>query len=389
MTLAKTKPRIIIWSNTAWSLYNFRRSLILALIADGYEVVVVAPSDAYAERLPALGCRYIPLSMDNKGTSPLRDLGLLLRIWQLLRRERPDAYLGYTIKPNIYGALAARLLGIPTLCNVTGLGAAFIRDTWVTRLVKLLYRLAFGRARVVFENHADRDVFVGARMVREDLTVVMPTTGVDLAYFSPTQPRPADGELHFLLIARILWDKGVGEFVEAARQTRRTHPEARFQLLGFLDVPNPAAINRSVVEGWVAEGVIEYLGVTEDVRPHIAAADCIVLPSYREGLSRSLIEAAAMGKPLIATDVPGCREVVDHGVNGFLVAPRDAVPLAEALATFCNLTPTRRTQMGTLSREKTTSQFDELLVIARYRHIVAHALSTVQRTRQRTEGVIP
>jgi len=371
----KPNPRIIICSNTAWSLYNFRRSLILALIADGYEVVVVAPPDAYAEKLPALGCRYTPFPMDNKGTSPLRDLGLLLRLWQLLRRERPDAYLGFTIKPNIYGALAARLLGIPpTLCNVTGLGAAFIRDTWVTRVVKLLYRLAFGRSRVVFENDADRDVFVGARLVREDQTVVMPTTGVDLATFTPQPPRPADGELRFLLVARMLWDKGVGEFVEAARQTRRTHPEARFQLLGFLDVPNPAAIDRSVVEGWVAEGVVEYLGVTEDVRPHLAAADCIVLPSYREGLSRSLIEAAAMGKPLIATDVPGCREVVDHGTNGFLVAPREVMPLAEALATFCNLTPTQRIQMGAASRQKAVSEFDESVVIARYRHEIARAL---------------
>ncbi len=374
MTPRKPNPRIIICSNTAWSLYNFRRSLILALIADGYEVVVVAPPDAYAEKLPALGCRYIPLSMDNKGTSPLRDLGLLLRIWQLLRRERPDAYLGFTIKPNIYGALAARLLGIPTLCNVTGLGASFIRDTWVTRVVKLLYRLAFVRSRVVFENDADRDVFVGSRLVREDQTVVMPTTGVDLTAFTSEPPRPADAEIRFLLVARMLWDKGVGEFVDAARQTRRTHPEARFQLLGFLDVPNPAAIDRSVVEGWVAEGVVEYLGVTDDVRSHLAAADCIVLPSYREGLSRSLIEAAAMGKPLIATDVPGCREVVDHGTNGFLVAARDVMPLAEALGNFCNLTPTRRTQMGASSRRKAVSEFDETAVIARYRHIVAHAL---------------
>lgn len=361
----------MICSNTAWSLYNFRGPLIRALIADGYEVVAVAPPDAYAEKLPALGCRYIPLPMDNKGTSPRRDLDLLIRIWQLLRRERPDAYLGYTIKPNIYGALAARLLGIPTVCNVTGLGAAFIHDTWLTRVVKLLYRLAFQRSRVVFENDADRDLFVGERLVREDQTVVMPTTGVDLTTFTSQPPRPADGELRFLLVARMLWDKGVGEFVEAARQTRRTRPEARFQLLGFLDVPNPAAIDRSVVEGWVAEGVVEYLGVTEDVRPHLVAADCIVLPSYREGLSRSLIEAAAMGKPLVTTDVPGCREVVDDGRNGFLCTPRDVASLATAMEKIIALTPEERSSMGANSRRLAETRYDENIVIERYLDAVA------------------
>ncbi|MDB5540760.1 MAG: glycosyltransferase [Devosia sp.] len=381
MTSRKSAPRILICSNTAWSVYNFRRSLIVALIADGYEVVVVAPPDEYAEKLPGLGCRYIPLPMDNRGTSPLRDLRLLLRFWQMLRRERPVAYLGYTIKPNVYGSLAAHSLGIPVINNIAGLGAAFIRASWLTEVAKLLYRLALGRSqRVFFQNREDRELFIAKRLVREAQAGLLPGSGVDLARFSPAPPRPADGEIRFLLVARMLWDKGVGEFVEAARRTRRAHPEARFQLLGFLDVPNPAAIERSVVEGWVAEGVVEYLGVTEDVRPHLAAADCVVLPSYREGLSRSLIEAAALGRPLIATDVPGCREVVDDGVNGFLVAPRDATPLAAALATFCSLTMAQRTRMGASSRQKAVSEFDETVVVDRYRHEITRAINARKRS---------
>ncbi len=337
----------------------------------------MAPRDSYADKLPGLGCRYIDLPMDNRGTSPLRDLHLLLRLWRLLRRERPAAYLGYTIKPNIYGALAARMLGIPTLCNVTGLGAAFITESWLTRVVKHLYSVAFHRSAVVFENETDRKFFIEERLVREEQTFVMPTTGVNLTDFSPLPARPVDGELRFLLVARMLWDKGVGEFIEAARRLRSIRPHARFQLLGFLDVLNPAAIDRSVVEEWVSEGIVEYLGVTEDVRPFLAEADCVVLPSYREGLSRSLIEAAAMGRPLIATDVPGCREVVDPGENGFTVAARDSSSLMEAMTAFCDLSDVRRAEMGATSRHKAVSEFDEAIVVGRYRQKIAAIIGAI------------
>jgi glycosyltransferase involved in cell wall biosynthesis len=305
--------------------------------------------------------------MDNRGTSPLRDLSLLLRLWRLLRHERPSLVIFYTVKPNIYGSLAARALGIPSIVNVTGLGAAFIRQSWLTHVVSRLYRLAFLHSRVVFENTADRQLFVDGKLVQAEQTIVMSTTGVDLTQFAPHRPRPPDDEIRFLLIARMLWDKGVGEFVAAARQIRRQVPGARFYLLGFLDVPNPAAIDRATVEAWQAEGVVTYLGETSDVRPAIAAADCIVLPSYREGLSRSLIEAAAMARPIIATDVPGCRDTVDAGISGLLVPPRDAVSLAAAMRDFCALSPAARSAMGHASRLKAEAEFDERHVIARYR----------------------
>jgi len=373
MTPILPKPRIMICSNTAWSLYNFRRSLIRALVAAGYEVVVVAPPDAYADKLPGFGCRYIALPMDNSGTSPMRDFQLLVQFRQLLARERPVAYLGYTIKPNVYGSLAAHSLGIPVINNIAGLGAAFARASWLTRVVKLLYRAALGRSRrVFFQNREDRALFIAGRLVREAQTGLLPGSGVDLSRFSPAPPRLADGEFRFLLVARMLWDKGVGEFVEAARQLRRTHPGARFQLLGFLDVPNPAAIARSVVEGWVAEGVIEYLGATEDVRPHLAHADCVVLPSYyREGVPRSLIEAAAMGRPIVTTDWSGCRDVVDHGINGYLCQPRDSAGLAAAMQQMLDLPPLQRQEMGAASRRLAETRYDENIVIARYLEAIA------------------
>jgi len=322
------------------------------------------------------------MPMDNQGTSPVRDVQLLIRLRQLLELERPVAYLGYTIKPNIYGALAAQSLGIPVVNNIAGLGAVFIRKSWLTLVAKLLYRLALGRSqRVFFQNREDRALFAAEGLVRESQTDLLPGSGIDLAHFAPLPPRPADGEVHFLLVARMLWDKGVGQYVEAARRTRKTHPGARFQLLGFLDVLNPAAIERSVLEGWVAEGIVEYLGDTSDVRPYVAAADCVVLPSYYgEGVPRSLIEAAAMARPLITTDWNGCREVVEHGVNGYLVTPRDVGSLVDAVTEFCALPNTQRAAMGAAGRHKAVTAFDEALVIARYRQELA-AITKHRRAR--------
>jgi glycosyltransferase involved in cell wall biosynthesis len=360
--------RVVIAINTSWNIVNFRAGLIRALIGAGYEVVAVAPPDDYSAQLAELGCRYVALSMDNQGISPPRDAALLLRFRALLARERPVAFLGYTIKPNVYGSLAARSLGIPTINNISGLGTAFIRNTWLTRVVTQLYRAALRPAgRVFFQNEEDRTVFVAKGLVRPERTEVLPGSGIDLEAFKPLPRSPGLKEgPRFLLIARLLRDKGVVEFVEAARILRRTWPNAVFQLLGFLDVQNRTAITKADVDRWVAEGVVDYLGSTDDVRPHIADADCIVLPSYREGTPRTLLEAAAMGKPLIATDVPGCRNVVTDGENGFLCRARDAVDLAAKISSFLELSDDSRAHMGLASRAKVEREFDEHLVVNRY-----------------------
>jgi len=364
--------RIVLSINTSWNILNFRASLVRALIASGYEVVAIAPPDAWSTRLAELGCRYIPLAMDNKGISPRRDLALLLAFRRLLAAERPAAFLGYTIKPNVYGSLAAHSLSIPTINNISGLGTAFIRRSWLTAIVQILYRLALGPAgRVFFQNEEDRALFVARRLVHGEATEVLPGSGIDLVHFSPAAPPVSSSAPVFLLIARLLRDKGVVEFVEAARLVRRDHPTARFQLLGFLDALNRTAITREEVESWVAEGTIEYLGVADDVRPFIAAADCVVLPSYREGTPRTLLEAAAMARPLIATDVPGCRDVVDEGVNGLLCAARDAADLAKKLEKFIALPTASRHAMGAASRLLVEKRYDEHIVISRYLETLA------------------
>ena len=338
--------------------------------------MVIAPPDPAAEnRMRALGVERIPVAIQRAGLNPIADLKLFLEYRRLLKRLRPAAYLGFTIKPNVYGSLAAGSLGIPALPNVSGLGTAFIRGGSLEALVIGLYRIAFRRAPVVFfQNDEDRQLFVDRRIVRQEQARVLPGSGVDLERFAPAPP--PDGPPIFLLIGRLLRDKGVMEFVEAARMLRSRIAGARFQLLGPVDEGNRTSVSRTDLDSWTAEGVIEYLGTTDDVRPFVAAASAVVLPSYREGLPRSLLEAAAMARPLIATDAPGCREIAEDGANGYLCVVRDATSLARAMSRFARLAPEERLAMGNVSRAKVQDRFSEKLVVDAY----LDALAELQRS---------
>lgn len=362
--------------NTAWNLINFRSGLIRSLVEQGYEVIAVAPFDEYATQLSTLGCRFIPLPMDNKGTNPGRDLLLLVRFFNLMRSERPDVFLGYTVKPNIYGSLAANALRIPVINNVAGLGTVFIKGGWLNQLVRGLYRVALSRSsKVFFQNDEDRQLFVSGGLVSEPIADRLPGSGIDLVKFQPTS-LPAGPDVRFLLIARMLWDKGVGEYVEAARVLKRRGIEAECCLLGFLDVQNPAAISSKQMDEWVAEGVVRYLGVSDNVREEIAQADCVVLPSfYREGTPRTLLEAAAMARPIVTTDSVGCRDVVDDGVNGYLCKPKDVSDLADKMERIVRMSPAEREVMGSLGRAKIEREFDEKIVIEKYLSAIEEALA--------------
>lgn len=337
----------------------------------GYEPVVIAPRDPEADqRMRELGVERISIEIDRSGVNPVTDLRLLLEYRSLLRRIKPAAYLSYTIKPNIYGSLAAASLGIPALPNVSGLGTAFIQGGGLQALVTRLYRIGFARVPVVFfQNQEDSDLFVGRRIVRSGQARVLPGSGVDLDFFLPA-PLP-DGPPTFLFIGRLLRDKGVVEFVEAARSVRIHHPQARFQLLGGLDEGNRTAIRQAELDSWVAEGIVEHLGTTEDVRSFIAGSSAVVLPSYREGLPRSLLEAAAMARPLIATDVPGCHDVVEDRVNGYLCAVRDGASLAAAMAHFLQLPRTKQFAIGKAGRRRVQERFSEAFVVRAYLDVLA------------------
>lgn len=373
------QPAVILSVNTAWNAWNFRAGLIAAIIKRGYRMVVAAPADAYAERLVAAGCEFIDLPMDSNGTHPGRDLALLLRYLALLRSQAPVAYLGYTIKPNVYGSLAAQALGIPVINNIAGLGAAFIDDSLVTRVARLLYRTALRRSsRVFFQNPQDRRLFLDAGLAPAAVTDLLPGSGIAAHRYqaAPAPSRP--GAPCFLLVGRMLINKGVVEFAEAARIVRRTLPQARFQLLGPVHEANPNLVPAQTIAAWEAEGVVEYLGAVDDVRPHIAAADCVVLPSYREGVPRTLLEAAAMARPIIASNVAGCVDVVDDGVNGMLCRARDAADLADRMLAMAALPACERERMGAAGRRKVEQQFDEGLVIGKY----LEAISAIEAGRR-------
>jgi glycosyltransferase involved in cell wall biosynthesis len=360
--------RILFSSNVAWNLVNYRGGLIQQLLADGNTVIAIAPEDRHAATLAAWGCTFLPLQMEAAGISPRADLALMAQFSALFRAHRPDIVFSFTIKNNIWGAFAARRARIPFVPNVSGLGSAFQKAGWLRSVVTWLYRIAFRKVPVVFFQNADDEaLFKDLRIVRAVQARRLPGSGVDLERFEAT-PLPGSGdEVTFLLIARMLWEKGIGEFVEAARLVRQRYPAARFQLLGFLDVDNPSAITAAQMAAWHDEGAISYLGTSDDVRTQIAVADCVVLPtSYGEGTPRTLLEACAMGRPIITTMVPGCREVLREGENGFACAPKATESLVSAMMRMIELGAEGRARLAAGARQIAETDYSEQRVIAAY-----------------------
>jgi len=349
---------LVMSANSVWNIDHFRAGLIRGLAANGARTIVVAPGASGSDR--------IDIAIERSGVNPLRDAALVMAYRRILSRIRPAAYLSFTIKPNIYGAMAARLAGVPAIPNVSGLGTAFLGGSGFARFVSWLYRLAFRRCPTVFfQNRDDRDMFVARSIVTLDQARLVPGSGIDLGHFVPAMgDDPATPT--FLFIGRLLGDKGVHEYAEAARLVGRQLPGARCQLLGPIDGENRTAITRAELDRWIASGLVEYLGEAEDVRPYIAAATAVVLPSYREGLPRSLLEGAAMARPLVASDVPGCRDLVREGVNGTLCEPRNAASLAEAMLRLAELPSARRAQLGKASRTMVEERYSERFVIDAY-----------------------
>ena len=375
--------KVMIVLNSAWNLLNFRAGLIKALVADGHTVVLAAPSDEHVPALQSLGARFINLPMSTHGINPVSEMALLWRFVLELKHERPDLLMVYTAKPNIYGSLAAHALGISVVNNIAGLGSAFIKGGWLALVLTTLYRFALTSSkRVFFQNPDDYRQFVEMGLVRAAQCAVLPGSGVDLQRFQPV-PLPSlqgadERNAHstnnrrfvFLLVARLLKDKGVQEFAEAARLLKSSYPWAEFILLGFKDVRNPNAVAEEQLASWQDKGWVTYWGSSADVRVPLTLADCVVLPSYREGTPRSLLEAAAMGRPLVATDVPGCREVVRHGFNGLLCRPRDSQDLADQMQTILQMPAAKLAQMGRASRQLVEERFDEKLVIDAYLQVL-------------------
>ncbi|MBA6412281.1 glycosyltransferase family 4 protein [Parahaliea sp. F7430] len=351
-------------ANTSWYLYNFRASTIGRLLAEGYRVVCLSPEDDYSARLPELGCEWQPIRMDNQGSNPIKDIGLVVQFWRHYRRLRPVAALHFTIKNNVYGTWAARILGIPVINNVSGLGTAFIRTGPVAWIVRLLYKTSQPLAQRVFcQNAEDMQLLINNNLVPNDRLVLLPGSGVNLERFNPVIRQANHGPFRFLYAGRMLADKGLHELVEAITQLHLGGEKAVLWLCGFAGVSNVSAITESQLESWANEPFIEWLGPTDAMEEVLAQVDCVVLPSYREGLPRSLLEAGAMGLPSVATDVPGCRHVITDGENGFLCEARSVESLVQALTKMLHLPVHEREAMGGAARKNVEENFSEQVVV--------------------------
>jgi glycosyltransferase involved in cell wall biosynthesis len=354
--------RILIIGGIASSLVNFRGALIKTMLGKGYEVWACAgePRADVAKTLSDAGARFVPIHMARTGMQPWAELRTLWELWRLMRRVSPDIILAYTVKPVIWGGIAARVAtGTKFYALITGLGFAFNGRSagrrFLTIMVTFLYTIALGKAHgVIFQNNDDRAEFVSRKIVPLERTVIVNGSGVDLEQFAPSAL--PDSPPTFLAIARLLQEKGLREYAEAARKVKERYPRTIFRLLGPVD-PSPDGIPFDEVRQWQLHGWIEYLGEARDVRPFITDCHVYVLPSYHEGMPRSVLEAMAMGRPILTTDVPGCRETVINGENGFLVPARNSAALAERMEWFIE-NPGEWARMGTASRRMAENRFD-------------------------------
>jgi len=358
--------RIAIVLNTSWNIYNFRMSFVQALLSSGIEVHTIAPTDDYSPKLIDAGCIYHPLKMDSRGANLIKDTALIVELFGLYRKIKPDVVLHYTIKPNVYGTLAASLLKIPVVNNVCGLGTVFLKNDMVSKVAMLLYKVSFRFAtKVFFQNSDDLNLFLDKKLVGEKIVDLLPGSGIDLKKFQPVS-FARNKNFTFLLISRLITDKGVLEYISAIKKLKSEGLDARFQILGAMDPEHRRGIKTETINEWIAEGIIEYLGTTDDVREFISRADCVVLPSYREGTPRTLLEAASSSKPIIATNVPGCNQVVINDFNGLLCKLKDADDLAEKMKYMASLDNKTLEKFGKNGRAKMEAEYNENLVINKY-----------------------
>lgn len=381
--------RVLLTVNATWNALNFRRPIIQALLDQGHEVTVLAPADHTSELLRALGCQVVDLPMDVKGLSPRQDAILVRRFTRQFAKLRPHIILSYTAKNNIFGAVAAKRLGIPFLPNISGLGTGFLSGGALRFIIETLYRFAFRELPIVFfQNADDKALFCSRGLTNPQQARLLPGSGIDLDHFQSTPFHPHNGTV-FLMVSRPLRDKGVLEYVRAARQLKKQQPDLRFQLLGPTDAANRSAVEPEDLVRWQQEGIIEHLGEHPDVRPFIARADCVVLPSYREGAPRSLLEAASMARPVITTDVPGCRQVVHDGVSGLLCKARSARSLINAMGKYAAMDTDARVTMGGAGRAKMLREYDQSIVVKRYLSAIAELTAQSFGRSERHKAQLP
>lgn len=367
--------KLVLAANSSWYIFNFHKPLLSSLLERGYSITIVTPIDEYSEKLHNLGCNIVAVKIKNKSINPFVEIITIINLLIIYVKVKPAVVLHFTPKLNIYGAISASLLSIPCINNITGLGTAFMKKGFLNSFVKILYRYSQRSAeRVFFQNQDDRDLFIRSKIINAERTDLLPGSGIDLVEFNPVDKEESETVV-FLMIARLIWDKGVKEFAEAAAIVKRKFPFTRFHLVGYIDHNNPRAVPEEMIRKWESEGVLRWFGRQNDVRPYISQADCIVLPSYREGTPRTLLEAASMAKPLIAANTIGCRDPVNDGINGLLCSPKDSDSLAEQMMKMIKIGYGGRIRMGQNGRKKMESEYNVEININKYLMLITNVLT--------------
>ncbi|WP_425392719.1 glycosyltransferase family 4 protein [Ekhidna sp.] len=367
--------KIAFVANTCWNIYNFRRGLVHHFLSKGDEVLVLAPKDEYTQKVVDWGLKWIDTPLQGTGANPVKDFGYLKKLHSVFKEEKPDIALSYTIKANIYASLVGRFTSVPVICNVSGLGTVFLVKGLIGTIAMRLYKIAFKSAsHIFFQNEDDKELFSSHVKLAADQMSVLPGSGIDLTQFKPSS-MPSNNHVQFLMISRVIIEKGVREFAEAA-SFFKDEKEVKFTLVGRFDPDHSRSIEKTELDQWISGGYIKYIPHSDHIKTLISESDVIVLPSYREGTPRTLLEGAAMGRPLLTSDVPGCREVVRDGYNGFLFEVKNPKSLRDKIKLFLSLSSDERELLATNSRKLVEERFDENIVIDAYDRTIRRILES-------------
>lgn len=360
------KKKVILLGNHSLVIFNFRKEIIKELLEKGFEVIISLPYDEKVDEMVSWGCKYERIEVDRRGVNPITDAKLLLNYLKLIKKIKPDVVLAYTAKPNVYGGIACRILKVPCVNNVTGLGSGFKKGRLIKFILETLYKCGLKKSKCVFfQNSSDMDLLIERKVVTGQFKL-LPGSGVNLSEYSFEELE--DSEPRFLFVGRIMRDKGIDQYLEASKAIKGKYPEVQFDLVGFVEETQPHY--NDMITKLVDESIIQFHGFQKDVKPFMKKSHCLVQPSYGEGLSNVMLEAGAMGRILIASNIPGCREIIDVGENGFTFSVKNTESLIEQIENVILLDSDKRTSFGVASRKKIEKEFSRSIVIKKYMELI-------------------
>jgi len=353
--------KVLLLANNIGGLLSFRKEVVEAIIKDGNEITISAPYDDRYKEVTEMGASYVDIAIDRRSTNPIKDLSLIRHYIKLIKKENPDVVLSYTIKPNVYGGMFCRWCGIPQIANITGLGTALECSSLLQKFIFILYRIGLKKAKRVFFQNQDNMNFCIKNRLTPNCGYLIPGSGVNLTRFT-SQEYPADDKVKFIFISRIMKQKGIDQYLDTAKVIRKEYPNTEFHILGFCEDSY-----ESILKELSNDGTIIYHGTTSDVRPFIANVHCTIHPTYYpEGMSNVLLESCASGRPVITTNRSGCREIVDDGVNGYIVKQQNSRDVIEKVRKFLSLSWEEKREMGLIARKKVEEQFDRNIIVKAY-----------------------